>query len=63
MRIIISDGSAIVRAILDQHLSDFKDIEILASVSSSAKAAVYAKTDSPDIVISGNDINESSERE
>ena len=63
MRIIIADSSAVVRAILDQHLSDYDDIEILASVSNASKAASYAKTDRPDIVIVGNDINEKTEQD
>lgn len=61
MRLSIVDSSAIVRAILEQHIKKYPDTEICASVANCKKALHFARTDKPDAVICGNDVNEAGE--
>ena len=63
MRIIIADGSAIVRAIIEQKLKENTDVSITAVVSNLKKALQSAKTYAPELIISGNDIEQAGERE
>ena len=54
MRIILADGSAIVRAIIEQKLKENTDVSITAVVSNLKKALQSAKTYAPELIISGN---------
>ncbi len=63
MRIIIADGSAIVRAIIDQKLRKYEDIKVIGLVSNCKKAIISAKTDAPDIIICGTDEESNAEKE
>lgn len=63
MRIIIADGSAIVRAIIEQKLKKYEDIKIIALVSNCKKAIISAKTETPDLIICGTDEENNTERE
>lgn len=61
MRIMIADSSAVVRAILEQNLKNYISTEIIASVSSCKKLLNFAKSDNPDLIIFGNELNDSEE--
>ena len=54
MKVIIADGSAIVRAIIEQKLKRYEGIKVIALVSNCKKAIISAKTEAPDIIICGN---------
>lgn len=58
MKIIIADDSAVVRAILDQNLTKYPSVEIIASVSNGRRAIQAAKNERPDAVISDIDMPE-----
>ena len=55
MKIMIADGSAVVRAIIEQNLKQYADIQIIASVSNCKKIVDCARNELPDAVISGTD--------
>lgn len=63
MRIIIADRSAIVRTILEQNLNKYNDTQITASVSSCRKILNILKTETPDVIICGTDLNETIEKD
>lgn len=63
MKIMLADGSAVVRAIFEQQLKKYSDIQIIASVSNCKKVVECAKNDFPDAVISGTDMTEQSEND
>lgn len=63
MKVIIADGSAVVRAILEQNLKKYDGIEIVASVSNGKKVLRAAESERPDVVISGTDIRDDNEIE
>lgn len=58
MRIVIADDSAIIRAILEQNLKKYDDIEIIDSVSNGRKALDCAKRTFPDLVLLDTDMPE-----
>lgn len=58
MKIVIADDSAIIRAILEQNLNKFEDIEIIDSVSNGRKALDCAKRKLPDVVLLDTDMPE-----
>ena len=58
MKIVIADDSAVVRAILDQNLTKYPDIEIIASVSNGRRAIQAAESENTDAVISDVDMPE-----
>jgi two-component system chemotaxis response regulator CheB len=61
MKIMIADGSAVVRAIIEQNLKQYADIQIIASVSNCKKIVDCARNELPDAVISGTDLTDESE--
>ncbi|MBR1722821.1 MAG: hypothetical protein IJ727_10135 [Treponema sp.] len=61
MNVIIADGSAVVRAILEQNLNNYPSIEISASVSNIKKVVQFARIERPDLIIC--DIDESEDEE
>ena len=58
MKLIIADDSAVIRAILDQNLAKYPDVEIIASVSNGRRLIHAAKNEHPDAVISDIDMPE-----
>lgn len=58
MKIIIADDSAIVRAILEQNLTSYSDINIIASVSNGKRLINAIKEECPDAIISDSDMPE-----
>lgn len=58
MKVIIADDSAIVRAILEQNLKAYQDIDIIASVSNGKRLINAVKTECPDAIISDSDMPE-----
>ena len=52
MRIILIEPSAIVRAIFEQNIKNYPNIEIVASVSTGIRALQYLKQNVPDVIIS-----------
>jgi two-component system chemotaxis response regulator CheB len=58
MKIVIADDSAVIRAILDQNLNKYPEIEIVASVSNGRRAVQAAKSEHVDVVISDIDMPE-----
>ena len=58
MKIIIADDSAVIRAILDQNLNKYPNIEIIAAVSNGRRAIQAARSERPDVVISDVDMPE-----
>ena len=63
MRIMIADDSAVVRTIISQGLTKYKDISIIASVSTCHKLLNNITLENPDIIICGNDTSDESEKE
>ena len=63
MRIMIADGSAVVRTIIAQNLTKNKDIKIIASVSTCQKLLANLKIENPDLIICGNNSSEEGEKE
>ena len=63
MKIIIEDGSAIVRAIIEQNLKNYPEIKIIASLSNARKVAHFVADERPDVIILGGDTNDSDEQE
>ena len=63
MKVIIADGSAVVRAIIEQELKNFPEIKVTASVSNGKKIIQAVENERPDALISGCDINDSVEKE
>ncbi|MCR5612651.1 chemotaxis protein CheB [Treponema sp.] len=63
MKIMIADGSAVVRAIFEQNLKNYADIQIIASVSNCKKIVDCARKEIPDALISGTDLNDESENQ
>ena len=63
MKIIIEDGSAIVRAIIEQNLKNYPEIKIIASLSNAKKVAHFVADERPDVIILGGDTNDSDEQE
>ena len=63
MRLMIADGSAVVRNILIQGLDKDKDIKVIASVSTCQKLVNNLTIENPDIIICGNDTTEEIEEE
>ena len=61
MKIMIADGSAVVRAIIEQNLKQYSDIQIVASVSNCKKVLDCARNEIPDAVISGTDLADETE--
>ncbi len=61
MKIMIADGSAVVRAIIEQNLKQYADIQIIASVSNCNKIVDSAHNQRPDAVITGTDLTDESE--
>ena len=61
MKIMIADSSAVVRAIFEQNLKQYKDYTITASVSCCQKLLNHLITDKPDIIICGNDLSDTEE--
>ena len=61
MKIMIADGSAVVRAIFEQNLKQYADIQIIASVSNCKKVVDCARNELPDVVICGTDLTDESE--
>ena len=51
MKIMIADGSAVVRAIFEQNLKNYADIQIIASVSNCKKIVDCARKEIPDALI------------
>lgn len=58
MKLILVDDSAIVRAILDQNLTQFDGVDIIASVSNGRRAIDSARLERPDAVITDTDMPE-----
>ena len=58
MKIMIADGSAVVRAIIEQNLKQYADIQIIASVSNCNKIVDSARNQMPDAVITGADLTD-----
>ena len=58
MKVIIADDSAVIRAILDQNLTKYPDVEIIASVSNGRRAVQAARGEHIDAVISDIDMPE-----
>ncbi|MBQ6782329.1 MAG: hypothetical protein IJP62_14060 [Treponema sp.] len=63
MKLIIADGSAVVRAIIEQNLRKYAEIEIIASVSNGKKVILSAQNERPDALICGFDIHDPAGRE
>lgn len=63
MKVILAAGSAVVRAIFEQNLKEYPDIEISASVSNGKKIINVVKNERPDSVIWNLDENDSLELE
>ncbi len=63
MKVIIADGSAVVRAIIEQNLKKYGNIEITASVSNGKKVLYAAESEHPDVIISGTDLSDTGENE
>lgn len=63
MKVIIADGSAVVRAILEQNLGKYADMEIAASVPNGRKLIQAVENVRTDAVISGLDIQDPEEKE
>lgn len=63
MRLMIADGSAVVRNILIQGLDKDKDIKVIASVSTCQKLVNNLTIENPDIIICGNETSEEIEKE
>lgn len=61
MKIMIADGSAVVRAIFEQNLKQYDNIQIIASVSNCKKVVDCARNELPDVVICGTDLTDESE--
>ncbi len=62
MKVIVEDSSAVVRAIIEQKLKNYSEIEIIASVPNFKKLVYAIENERPDVVISGLDINEPTEQ-
>ena len=62
MKVIIEDSSAVVRAIIEQNLKTYPEIEIIASVPNFKKLVYAIENERPEVVISGVDINEHNEQ-
>lgn len=58
MKLILVDDSAVVRAILDQNLTQFDGIDIIASVSNGRRAIDSARLERPDAIITDTDMPE-----
>ncbi|MBO7485161.1 MAG: hypothetical protein J6Y75_01100 [Spirochaetaceae bacterium] len=63
MKVIIADGSAVVRAIIEQNLKKYDNIEITASVSNGKKVLKAAESEHPDVIISGTDMSDDCEND
>lgn len=63
MKIIVVESSAIVRSILEQNLSKFKDIEIVNSFSNCNKIIRTGNFDIPDALVCGSDISDPNEKD
>jgi len=63
MKVIIADGSAVVRAILEQNLRKYADMEIAASVPNGRRLIQAVENVRTDAVISGLDISDPEEKE
>ena len=63
MKLMIVDGSAVVRTIIEQNLKKHPDFQILASVSNCQKLLNFVKTNLPDAIIFGNDFTDFDEKE
>ena len=59
MKIIIADTSAVVRAIFEQNLQKYSDLQIIASVPNSRQLAKSIQENEPDVIICGFDLTES----
>ena len=58
MKIIIADTSAVVRAIFEQNLQKYPDLQIIASVPNSRKLAKSIQENEPEAIICGFDLSE-----
>lgn len=63
MKVIIADGSAVVRTILEQGLDAYSDINIISFVSNGKKLIESIEDERPNVIISGLDMSDSSEKE
>lgn len=63
MNVIIEDGSAIVRAIIEQNLRNYPEIKVIASLSNGKKVAQFVTNEKADVIISGSDASDSVEFE
>ena len=63
MRLVIADGSAVVRSILEQNMSKYTDVEITSLVSNGKKLLQTVEEVQTDVVLSGLDINDEAEKE
>ena len=58
MKVIIADDSAVVRAILEQNLRNYPDIEVIASVSNGKRMLQAVKAECPDVILADSDMPE-----
>ena len=63
MRIMIADDSAVVRTIISQYFSKYKDLKIIASVSTCQKLINNISIENPDVIICGNELSDETEKD
>ena len=63
MRIMLADSSAVVRTILEQNLTKYNELQIVASVSNCLKILGLIQTEKPDIIICGTDTSDQNEKQ
>ncbi len=63
MKVTIADGSAVVRAIFEQNLDTYSDINVISFVSNGKRLIDSIDDERPNVIISGLDINDEVEKE
>ncbi|MBQ4378611.1 MAG: hypothetical protein II821_05375 [Treponema sp.] len=63
MKVIIADGSAVVRALIEHNLDTYHDINIISFVPNGKRLIEAIDDERPNVVVSGLDINDPVEKE